>query len=727
MSQITNTSRRNFLKTGAVLGSGLLISFTVPGAKKLGGAGSAMLGPQSGAAFAPNAYLHITADNQILVYLAHSEMGQGIWTTLSMLIAEELDVDVKKMVVQHGDAWKPYHHTSFGMQITGGSSTTWSEFDRYRKAGATARTLLVAAAAKKFGVSPSECKTADGVVTAGTNSATYGELASEAAALPAPGDVPLRDAKDWKYIGKSVKRLDTPAKINGTAKFGMDVQFPGMLTAAVLHAPVFGAKVKSVDAAKAKAIPGVKQVVQIPTGVAVLADNYWAAKKGCTALKVDWDLGSGVQVDSSSMTAQYKELAKKPGATAAKAGDVDSAMAKAVKTIEAEYTFPYLAHAPMEPLNVTIELNNGKCEIWCGTQMPGIDQEAAAKVLGLKPEQVRVNTVFLGGGFGRRGTPASDFVREAAEIIKASGKPLVKMVWAREDDVRGGFYRPAFLHNVKVGLNADGMPIAWKHTIVGQSIMDGTFFASMIKDGIDNASVEGVSDSPYLYAIPDRLVSLHSPKNEVPVLWWRSVGHTHTAMAMEATIDELAHAAGKDPLVYRQQLLKDHPRHLAALNLVAEKANWGKPLPEGRFRGIAVHESFLSFVAQVVEISLNTDGTIKVHKVINAIDCGLAVNPDGVKAQIESGINYGVSAALLGEITLEKGRVQQGNFNDYVVSRMFDTPAEIEVHIVDSSNKMGGVGEPGVPPVAPAIANAYFAATGKRLRDLPFNKAILKA
>lgn len=726
MSTTLNTSRRNFLKTGAVLGSGLLISFTVPGARKLGAAPS-MLGPQSGAAFAPNAYLNITADNEVLVYLAHAEMGQGIWTTLSMMIAEELDVDVNKMVVQHGDAWKPYNHTMFGIQITGGSSTTWSEFDRYRKAGATARALLVQAAAQKFGVSPSECKTENGVVTAGGKTATYGELATAAAALPAPADVPLKDPKNWKYIGKGVKRLDTPAKINGTAKFGMDMQFPGMLTAVVLHAPVFGAKVKSVDASKAKAIPGVRQVVQIPGAVAVLGDNYWVAKKGRAALKVDWDLGAGVKVDSAAMLAEYKQLAGKPGIQANKAGDVDSGMSKAVKTVEAEYVFPYLAHAPMEPLNVTIQLKGNQCEIWTGTQLPGLDQVAAAKVLGLKPEQVRVNTVFLGGGFGRRATPTSDFVTEAAEIIKASGKPLVKMVWSREDDVRGGYFRPMFLHKVTAGLNAQGLPIAWKHTIVGQSILEGTPFASMIKDGVDGSSVEGVADSPYMAEIPDRQITVHAPKNEVPVLWWRSVGHTHTAMAMEGMIDELAHAAGKDPLAYRQELLKSHPRHLSALNLAAEKAGWGKPLPAGRFRGIAVHESFLSYVAQVAEISLNADGTIKVHRVVSAIDCGLAVNPDGVKAQIESGINYGLSAALLGEITLEKGRVKQGNFNDYLVARMFDTPAEIEVHIVDSKEKMGGVGEPGVPPVAPAIANAYFAATGKRLRHLPFNKAIQPA
>lgn len=726
MSTITsNVTRRGFLKAGAVLSGGLLISFTVPGARKLGAAAPSMLGPQSGAAFAPNAYLHITADNQVMVYLAHAEMGQGIWTTLSMMIAEELDVDVNKMIVQHGDAWKPYTHTVFGIQITGGSSTTWSEFERYRKAGATARSLLMQAAAQQFGVSPSECKTENGVVIAGSKKATYGELATAAGALPALGDVPLKDPKDWKYIGKGVKRLDTPAKINGTAKFGMDMQLPGMLTAVVLHAPVFGAKVKSVDASKTKAIPGVRQVVQVPGGVAVLADNYWAAQKGRSALKVDWNLGTGANVDTTAMLAHYRQLSQQPGVMAVKEGDVETAMPKAAKTVEAEYVFPYLAHAPMEPLNVTVQLKDGKCEIWTGTQMPGIDQEAAAKVLGLKPEQVRVNTMFLGGGFGRRATPVSDFVTEAAEIVKASGKPTVKMVWSREDDIKGGFFRPMFLHRITAGLNADGIPVAWKHTIVGQSIMEGTFLAGMIKNGIDDSSVEGVVDSPYLEEVPDRLVTLHSPKNEVPVLWWRSVGHTHTGMAMEAMIDELAYTAGKDPLAYRRELLKSKSRHLAALNLAAEKAGWGKPLPAGRFRGIAVHESFLSYVAQVAEISLNEDGTIRVHRVVSAIDCGLAVNPDGVTAQIESGINYGISAALHGEITLEKGRVQQGNFNDYVVSRMHDTPPDIEVHIVKSQDKMGGVGEPGVPPIAPAIANAYFAATGKRLRSLPFNRAIL--
>jgi isoquinoline 1-oxidoreductase beta subunit len=683
------------------------------------------MGMADEAAFVPNAYLSIGRDNRISILLAHAEMGQGIWTTLPMLIAEELDVDWNNLIVTHAPPGKAYNHTVFGVQITGGSSTTWSEFDRYRQAGAMARVLLIEAAAKKFGVSPADCKTQHGIVSAGDKQATYGELATAAATLPTPANVPLKEAKDWKYIGKGVKRLDTPAKINGTAIFGMDMQLPGLLTAVVAHSPVFGGKVKSFDAAKAKAIPGVRQVVAIPEGIAVLADNYWAAKKGRDVLKVEWDLGPGVAVDSTQLFETYRKLANTPGNVAAKAGDPDAAFPKGAKIVEAEYVFPYLAHATMEPLNCTVQLTGNQCEIWTGTQLPGIDQIAAAKVLGWKPEQIKVNTLFLGGGFGRRACPASDFVVEAVNIAKVSGQETVKLVWSREDDMRGGYYRPAFLHKVKAAINAEGIPVAWKHIIVGQSIMEGTLFAAGIKDGIDAASVEGVNDSPYLKAVPDHYVGLHSPKNEVPVLWWRSVGHTHTAAVMETMIDELAHAAGKDPLAYRQLLLKEHPRHLAALNLAAEKAGWNTPLAPGRFRGIAVHESFASYVAQVAEISIE-DGAIKVHRVVCAIDCGLAVNPDGVRAQIEGGIVYGISGALLGEITLEKGHVKQSNFHDYRISRMHNSPADIEVHIVNSSEKMGGVGEPGVPPVAPAIANAVFAATGKRLRMLPFDKTDLK-
>jgi isoquinoline 1-oxidoreductase beta subunit len=722
MSTQPDISRRKFLQTSSLFAGGLLIPFMVPaGVKRLG----ALAGtPEAGSAiaFAPNAYLGIAKDNTIHIILAHVEMGQGIWTTLPMLIADELDCDWNKIKVGHAPPDTPYLHTVYGLQITGGSSTTWSEFDRYRKAGATARSLLVSAAAQRFGVQPEDCRTADGVVYAGDKKATYGELAEAAAKQPppAPDAVVLKQPSEWKYIGKGSKRLDTAEKINGQAKFGMDVQFPGLLTAVVARPPVFGATMKSFDASKAKAIPGVKQVVTVPSGIAVIADHFWAAKQGREALKIEWNIDPALAFDSAQQWAEYRKLAATKGISAAQKGDAAAALPKAGSTIEAEYLLPYLAHAPMEPLNCTVKLSKDKCEIWTGTQLPGNDQKVAAKILDFKPEQVEINTMFLGGGFGRRANFPSDFVSEAVQVAKASGK-AVKTVWTREDDIRGGFYRPAFMHQVKIGLDANKMPIAWQHSIVGQSIMAGTPFES--KDGLDGASVEGVNDSPYLSSIPDHSVELHSPKNKIPVLWWRSVGHTHTAFVMETLIDELAHAAGKDPVEYRRTLLAKHPRHLSALNLAVEKSGWGKPLPEGHFRGVAVHESFGTAVAHVAEISINK-GAIKLHRITCAVDCGLAVNPDGVKAQMESGIIYGLTALLYGEVTVEKGRVKQRNFHDYRILRMNETPV-IDVYIADSQEKMGGAGEPGVPPVAPAVVNAIFAATGKRIRKLPLSNESL--
>lgn len=706
-------SRRNFLKSGAILGGGLLISFTVERTGILARTPSGPANP-----FAPNAYLQILPDNTITIILTHVEMGQGIWTTLPMLIAEELDADWKNIKVVHGPAGKDYNHAVFGIQITGGSSSTWSEFDRYRQAGATARILLTQAAAKRFGTTPSTCKTANGSVLFGNKKLSYGQLAKDAAGLTVPEKVELRPPSAWKYIGKGKKRLDAPAKINGKAVFGMDIQLPGMLTAVVAHAPVFGGKVKSFDPAKALATAGVRQVVEIPTGLAIIADHYWAATQGRKVLQVKWDNGKGDDLSTSKQIERYKKLAATNGISAGQKGSVEQALSTAAKTVEAEYVFPYLAHAAMEPINCTVRITSGKCEIWTGTQMPGIDQNIAAGILGFKPEQVEINTPFLGGGFGRRATPNSDFVSEAVQIAKASGK-IIKMVWSREDDMKAGYYRPAFVHKVKAGLNADGHPTAWHHNIAGQSIManKGGFFAAMIKNGIDDTSVEGVNDSPYLKEVPDYFVGLHSPEEVVTVLWYRSVGHTHTAYVMETMIDELAHIAGHDPVAYRQTLLKDHPRHLRVLKLAAEKAKWNMPLPNGHFRGVAVHESFQSFVAQVVEISI-VNGQPKVHKVTCAIDCGLAVNPDGVKAQMESGILFGITMALYGEITVDKGVIQQNNFYDYKIARMNESPV-IEVHIADSSDKMGGAGECGVPPTAPALANAIFAATGKRMYHLP--------
>jgi isoquinoline 1-oxidoreductase beta subunit len=722
MTAPLNISRRTFIKATALVVGGLVIAFNIPNAKRFllpGAAPESTAADAAGAAKlpAPNAFLRIGTDNTITVMLAHSEMGQSIWTTLPMLIAEELDADWSKIKVEHAQAAPEYIHTTYGIQITGGSSTTWSEFDRYRQAGALTRALLVATAAEELGVAVETLQTENGFVISGDKKISYGELAEAAAKLETPKVVTLKQPKDWKIIGKATKRLDGPEKINGSAIFGQDIYFEGLKTAMVARSPVFGGTVKSFDASAAKQIKGVENVVQVSTGVAVIADGYWAAKQGRDALKVEWDLGANAGLDSNKMLEEYRSMVTKEGLPAAKAGDAKAAMTKAAKVIEAEYVLPYLAHSPMEPLNCAVKITDDGCEIWTGTQMQTTDQQAAAKILGLKPEQVKINTVFLGGGFGRRANPAADFVSEAVQVAKAAGV-AVKTVWSREDDVKGGYYRPMFLHKAKIGLDADGMPVAWEHVEVGQSIMVGTPFEQfMIKDGVDATSVEGVADSPYMKAITDHHVSLHTVKASIPVLWWRSVGHSHSAFAMESLIDELAHAAGKDPLEYRRALLKDHPRHLAALNLAAEKADWGKPLPKGVFRGIAVHESFGSYVAQVAEISVNK-GAVKVHRVVCAIDCGLSVNPDSLVAQMESSVSYGLGAAMQSEITFKDGMVQQSNFHDYKVMRMADMP-KVEVHIVPSTEKMGGVGEPAVPPIAPAVANAIFAATGKRIRSLP--------
>jgi isoquinoline 1-oxidoreductase beta subunit len=496
-----------------------------------------------------------------------------------------------------------------------------------------------------------------------------------------------------------------------------------MLVAVVAHSPVFGGTVKSFDATAAKAIKGVRDVVKVPTGVAVIADHFWAAKKGRDVLKIDWDPGAGNSFGTTTQFEEYRKLAGIKGIPAGKAGTVDEAMAKTTKKIQAEYVFPYLAHAPMEPLNCTVKITGNTCEIWTGTQMPGLDQMAAAKILGFEPSQVILHVQFLGGGFGRRATPTADFVSEAVQVAKASGK-FIKLVWSREDDIRGGYYRPAFLHQVHVGVGTDGLPAAWQHRIVGQSIVAGTPFQGLIKDGVDATSVEGVNDSPYLESIPNYAIELHSPKTPVTVLWWRSVGHTHTAFVMETMIDELATAAGKDPVAYRRSILKSK-RHLGVLELVAEKAGWNNPLPAGQFRGIAVHESFGSFVAQVAEISID-QGQLKVHRVVCAVDCGTAINPEGVRAQMESGIIFGLTAVLYGEITFENGKVQQRNFHDYKMLRMNEAPL-IEVHILESGEKMGGAGEPGTPPIAPAVVNAIYAATGKRVRKLPLQPSDLKS
>jgi len=557
-------------------------------------------------------------------------------------------------------------------------------------------------------------------VVSRAHKASYGELADAAAKLPIPDEIKLKDAKDFVLIGKPVRRLDSKAKVSGAAEFGIDVKRPNMLIAVVARPPVFGAKVKSFDAAKAKAVPGVVDVVQVPAGVAVLGKHFWAAKQGRDALTIDWDLGAGATLSTAGLRDEYHKLAQKTGAVAKSAGNVDAAL-EGAQVIEAEYDLPFLAHAPMEPLNCTVEIGTDGCDIYTGTQFQTVDQKIAAAILGLKPEQVRIHTTFLGGGFGRRATPTSDFVAEAVHVAKVSGK-TVKVVWTREDDIHGGYYRPMWLSRLRATLGKDGKPAAWAHTLVGQSIMAGTMMeAMMVKDGVDQTSVEGAADSPYLAAIPAHRVDLHSPKSPVSVLWWRSVGHSYTAFVVESFIDELALAAKQDPLAYRRELLPKDSRERRALDLAAEKFGWGKALPKGHGAGIAVHASFESFVAQVAEVSVE-GGAIKVHRVVCAIDCGPVVNPLTVEAQMQSGIVYGLSAALHSELTLKDGRIEQSNFNNYPVLRLNEMP-KVEVHIVPSTDKMGGCGEPGTPPIAPAVANAVFAATGKRLRQLPLKLA----
>ena len=708
-----NVDRRQFLRASAGLVIGL---YVLPRARLWAAPPESKSKPLP----PPNAFLRVAPDGAVTVLVAHSEMGQGIWTTLAMLIAEELGCDWSKVRVEHAPAAPVYAHTAFGMQMTGGSTTTWSEFDRYREAGAVARDMLVRAAAAEWKVPPSRCRVENGHVIAGKRRLGFGALAEAAQKLAPPEKVRLKPAREWKIIGRPTKRLDSPEKVAGQATFGMDVRLPGMLTALVARSPVFGGKVKSFRADRARAVPGVKKVVRVPSGVAVVAEHFWAAKLGRDALSVEWDLGPGAQLDTERMRGEYRALTRKPGAKAAAAGDPDAGMRRATRVVEAEYELPYLAHAPMEPLNCTVKLGRDRCEIWTGTQFQTMDQMLASKIVGLKPEQVEVHTMFLGGGFGRRATTNSDFVTEAVQVARAArlGVPI-KVVWTREDDIQGGYYRPMWAHHVRAGLGKDGRPVAWRQTIVGQSIIEGSPFASaMIKNGVDGTSVEGAADSPYLVAVKDRLVDLHSPRSPIPVLWWRSVGHTHTAFVMETFIDELAQAAGVDPLAYRRRLLKGHRRHLGVLELAAEKAGWGKPLPAGRKRGLAVHESFGSYVAQVAEVSVER-GQVRVHRVVCAVDCGVCVNPAGVRAQVESAVAFGLSAALHGELTFARGRVQQSNFHDYPVLRLSEMP-EVDVHIVRSSEKPGGVGEPGTPPVAPAVANALFVATGKRFRRLPF-------
>ena len=715
-------SRRSFIKAGTLATGGLVLGFFLPGANKIAQAADA---PKP--VFAPNAFLRIAPDNTVTVMVNRLEFGQGVHTALPMLIAEELDADwsqVRGALAPAGDAFKD---PAFGMQMTGGSGSVAHSFMQYREIGAKARAMLIAAAAQQWNVKPEQCRTENGfVIGPAGQKANYGSLADAAMKLPVPATVTLKDPKDFRFIGKPAKRLDARAKSNGTQEFGIDFTLPDAKVAVIAHPPVFGAKVAKFDATRAKAIKGVLDVFEVPTdrggsGIAVIATGYWPAKQGREALVVEWDTANVEKVSSDKQLAEFAALAKTPGAVAMKA-DM-SPLRSAPKKISAQYEFPYLAHTPMEPLNCMVDLKADSCTVWAGSQFQTVDHAAIAKTSGLKPEQVTLNTMMAGGGFGRRAVPTSDYIVEAVNVAKAwqatgKGGP-VKVVWSREDDVRGGYYRPSYVHRADIGLDAKGNILAWDHTIVGQSITTGTMFEGfMVKNGVDATTVEGMG-APY--DLPLNL-SVHSPKVNVPVLWWRSVGSTHTAFVMETLIDEAAHIAGADPVAYRRKLIGEkHKRHLAALDLAVAKSGYGKKkLPKGRAWGVAVHESFNTVVAYVVEASV-TKGVPKLHKVTAGVHCNLAVNPLTIEAQVQGAALMALGTTLPGAaITLKDGVVEQQNFGDYTVARMSDMP-QVDVHIVPSSDPPTGIGEPGLPPLAPAFANAVFRLTGKRLRKLPFD------
>jgi len=695
--------RRAFLQTAGTVGAGLVISFRIPTRRE-----------QQAAPFAPNAWLRIEPDDSIRVLVDRSEMGQGVTTALPMLLAEELEADWTKVQIEFAPADKAYINPLFGMQGTGGSTSVRAAWTPLRKAGAAAREVLITAAAQAWGVNRAECRAERGAVVHAKSRRRlrYGQLALRAGALPVPADVPLKDPKDWRIAGKPTKRLDTPVKVNGRAKFGIDVRVPGMRVALVARSPVFGGKVKSFDAAAAKKVEGVRDVVQISSGIAVVASGYWPAKQGRDALKVEWDEGPGATVSSASISQLFAERAGQPGVMARHDGDPDGALGGAAQRVEAVYELPFLAHATMEPMNCTAHVRPDGVDIWAPTQFQTGAQGLGAQIGGVPPEQVQVHTTYLGGGFGRRFE--LDFIQEALEVSKAVGAP-VKVIWSREDDIQHAQYRPANYHRLAAGLDATGRPVAWTHRIVAPSIM-ARVFPNMVQNGLDGEAVEGGKEMAY--AVPNVHVDYQLTDTGIPVGFWRSVNNSYNAFAVETFIDELAAAAKVDPFEYRRGLLANAPRHRGALELAATKAGWGTPLAAGRGRGIAVHKSFESFVAEVAEVSVSSAGEVRVHRVVCVVDCGMFVNPDTIEAQMQSAIVYGLTAALKGAITIDGGRVQQSNFHDYEMLRLADMPL-VEVHIVPSTEAPGGVGEPGTPPIAPAVCNAIFAATGKRIRKLP--------
>jgi isoquinoline 1-oxidoreductase beta subunit len=739
-TQSAALDRRQFLKAGSSMATGLVLGFWSPQR------GGRFAEGQTGAGqhtLAPNAFVRVAPDDTVTIISKHCEAGQGIHTGLATILAEELDADWAQVRVEPAPAdGTLYKNLQFGSQVTGGSNSIPNSWEQYRRAGATARAMLVSVAAKKWNVPEVELIADRGMIKHELSSrqARFGELAEEAALLPAPAQVTLKDPKDFKLIGAvNLPRIDCKPKTLGTAVFASDFSLPGMLTAVVARPPRFGAVVRGFDAVAGKAFPGVTDVVRISTGVAVVAKSFSAARHGRDRLHIDWDESKAEVRGTPELMAEYRSLLARPGAIARRDGDCALALARAARTLTADFEYPYLAHAPMEPLSAVVRLSANQCDIWTGDWDVSGVQDDAVRITGLKQEQILIHSLYGGGSFGRRGDDAS----QAVEIAKAiGGRAPVKLLWTREEDIRVDAYRPMYLHRLTAGLDEQGNLIAWQHRIVGQSVLGDD--PGFIIDGIDITSVAGASNIPY--DIPNILVDLHTTTPGIPVDQWRSVGDSHTAFSVETFLDDVAHAIGKDPYQFRLELLAKDPRSKAILQLTApapmrpslfakfprdrhvmelaaQKAGWGTPLPTGRGRGLAVHYSFHASLAYVAEVTVAADGAVKVDRVVCAVDCGIAINPDVIRAQVEGGVAFGLGAILYSTVTLKQGRIEQSNFNDYRVLRMNEMP-KVEVYIVNSAEPPSGIGEPTVPPIGPAVSNAIFAATGKRVRTLPLGAAV---
>ncbi len=717
-SRTTEMNRRRFLQVTSLAGAGFLI-----GCSDTKDSPTAMIDTKPATAVDTdlNVFVRIQADDLVTVVIKHLDKGQGVTTGLTTIVAEELDADWAQMRWEFAPAnAELYNNLLWGpVQGTGGSSSIANSWMQLRNAAAGARYMLVQAAAQNWQVPAAQITVDKGRVRHADSGreAGFGELAAAAASIPPPQAPTLKDPADFRLIGHHVPRIDSNSKTDGSAQFTIDVQRPNMLNAVVAHPPRFGGKVASFDDTAARAVAGVTDVVEISRGVAVVANSYWSALKGRKALLVEWDDSQAEMRGTDDLRKVYQDLMQEPGKEAANRGDVAGARQAAAQVIEAEFYFPFLAHATMEPMNCIVELAEDRCDIWTGSQAQTLDQGAVMQITGLTQDQVHIHTLFAGGSFGRRAVPDSDYVAEATMIAKAiEGRAPIKMQWSREDDMQGGRYRPMSYHSLSAALDEKGELTAWTHRLAVQSFIKSTVFEGLIKDGLDSTATEGAANLPY--TVPNLQVEAHMPEVGVPALWWRSVGHSQNGYATEVFIDEVAHAAGRDPYEYRRQLLSAHPRHLAVLDKAAQAAGWGESLEPGQSRGIAVHESYNSYVAQVVEVSVTEAGEFTVDRVVCAVDCGIAINPDIVKAQMQGGIAYGLSAALREAVTLVEGEVQETNFHQYRSLRFNEMP-QVKVHIMASNEPPSGVGEPGVPPIAPALSNALFAATGIRIRELP--------